>query len=149
MYEEEYFDFTYFNGFAISQKQKSINSLHQAIKKKYPNSKVLEISTKSNELLGVKLSAFNLMLQDEELGMQIHLENVFQSAKVFEFGGPYDDLKTVSPKDAKRDIRLQNSGKLICFRYDNKDWELIPKTMFYDWIYMKALNNYFELKMKF
>ena len=40
-------DFTFFNGFAITQKAKSIQSLHEnALKNGYKN--VLEVSSKSN-----------------------------------------------------------------------------------------------------
>lgn len=59
----EYIDFQYFSGFSVTQKQKSILSLHNNFLEKYPQRKILEISTKSNNDLGVKLSAFNLMIR--------------------------------------------------------------------------------------
>ena len=84
----------------------------------------MEISTKSLENIGIKLSAFNLQIDNYTL------ENIFQSAKVFENGGPYLDLLDLSPKEAKRDERLHNSGSLKAFRYQNEDFPLIPKTVF-------------------
>ena len=51
--------FEWYPGFAISQKQKSIESLHFVASKKGYGS-LLEISTKSPEPLGRSLSAFNL-----------------------------------------------------------------------------------------
>ena len=132
---QDIFSFEWFPGFAISQKQKSIESLHHAILKADANARPLEISTKSKEALGIKLSAFNLRLNDDTL------ENIFQSAKVFANGGPYLDLLHVPPKAVKRDERLYNSGDLKAFRYQNEDFPLIPKTVFYDFIYIAAVKN--------
>ena len=95
----------------------------------------LEISTKSSLPLGVKLSAFSLKLEG------VYLENVFQSSKMFENGGPYLDLLEISPKEAKRDERLRTSGKLIGFYYKGKVWKLTPATAFYDWIYIQAVKE--------
>ena len=45
--------------------------------------------------------------------------------------------KTAS--EAKTDKRLKNSGPLIKFSLNGNDWELEPKTYFYDFIYISAL----------
>lgn len=126
-------EFDWYGGFAVSQKQKCIASFHEQIKK--DGRKPLEVSTKSTEELGKKLSAFNLKL-DGHL-----LECVFQSSKVFEKGGPYADLLAMPPKEAKRDERLKTSGKLTAFRYQKMEWPLLPKTVFYDYIYYQAVRN--------
>lgn len=138
-FEEKNITYEYFSGFAVSQKQKSINSLHNAIKNMYGEEKILEISTKSQSELGVKLSAFNLKFYHEEIKEERWIENVFQSSKVFESGGPYRDLLNVEPKNAKRDERLKNSGNLIAFNLYGENWTLDPKSMFYDWLYIKSL----------
>ena len=129
------FLFEWFSGFSVSQKQKSIESLHGAILKTDNSAEPLEISTKSKNPLGVKLSAFNLKLNNHTL------ENIFQSSKVFTKGGAYRDLLEVSPKDAKRDLRLKNSGELKYFDYNGEIFPLFPKTFFYDYIYIKAVKN--------
>lgn len=134
---QDIFSFEWFPGFSISQKQKSIESLHQAILKTDADARPLEISTKSNETVGVNLSAFNLRLNNYTL------ENIFQSAKVFKNGGPYSDILNVPPKAAKRDERLHNSGDLKAFRYQNEDFPLMPKTVFYDFIYIAAVKSSF------
>lgn len=141
-YQEDYIDYTYYSGFAVSQKQKSIKSLHAAIKAKCPNSNILEISTKSENSLGVQLSAFNLMFFHEELQENRHIENVFQSSKVFRDNGPFRDLLNAHPKDAKRDERLTSSGPIVSFNLYGVDWPIEPKTMFYDWIYISALKQH-------
>lgn len=128
--------FEWYPGFAISQKQKSIESLHfEALKKGY--GPLLEISTKSPEPLGRSLSAFNLQLTHHSISR--HLEVYFQSSKVFEHGGPYLDLLEGTPIDAKRDPRLTNSGQLAKFSFFGEDWGLLPRTAFYDWLYISAL----------
>ena len=109
-FREEICEFEYFNGFAITQKQKSIESLHEAILKKYPSAKILEVSRKSPRVIGEKLSAFNLILTSKKNGKEYPIENIFQSSKVFTNGGPYKDLLFCSPIEAKKDERLRNSG---------------------------------------
>lgn len=129
------YDFQWYAGFAPSQKQKSINALHEAITKADSNAKPLEISTKSTVELGQKLSAFNLRYNGHTL------ENIFQSSKVFANDGPYRDILEVPPKDAKKDERLRNSGELVRFNYNNYDFPLEPKTLFYDYIYINAVKE--------
>lgn len=144
-YKEELTSFTFYSGFSVSQKQKSIDSLHKSIIAMHHEAKPLEVSSKSEVALGVRLSAFNLSFRDEETNAIYKLENVFQSSKVYEFGGPYLDLLNVSPAEAKKDTRHHTSGALKCFRL--RDWEcqLEPKTMFYDWIYCKSLSQNLDL----
>jgi hypothetical protein len=131
--------FTWHSGFSKSQKQKSIKSLHKEIRLKFPSSNILEISSKSLDLFGVNLSAFNLIIEGKLCNYSV--ESAFQSSKIFESGGPYIDLLEKSSIDAKKDIRLKNSGKLIGFSYQNQKWPLTPKTIFYDWLYLNALNQ--------
>lgn len=129
------YSFEWFPGFSVSQKRKSIESLHRAILEADGEARPLEVSTKSREPIGVKLSAFRLRLNGHTL------ENVFQSSKVFEKGGPYPDLLEVLPKEAKRDERLRNSGLLTGFRCQNKEFPLTPRTVFYDYLYISAVRQ--------
>ena len=140
--------FTYYNGFSLSQKQKSILSMHEKITNLYEKVKVLEISTKSTNTLGIQLSAFNLILHTDNQQTHYSVENVYQSSKVFQDGGPYRDLLYVEPKAAKGDPRLKTSGKIIQFEFNNMKWDIEPKTMFYDWLYINALNQNPELAAK-
>lgn len=130
-------DFTYFSGFSVAQKQRSFFSLHEEFSKIYPNHKILEISSKSNLSLGVSLSAFNLMITTKSRTFSV--ENAFQSSKVFEHGGPYIDLLNVSSKQAKKDERLRNSGRLVAFEYFKTKYPLEPKDYFYTWLYINTL----------
>lgn len=135
--------FKWYPGYSKEQKQKSINSLHENFKKEHNESNILEVSSKSPYELGVKLSAFNLTIKREK--RVISVESAFQASKVFEFGGPYTDLLDKSPRQAKKDPRLKNSGRLKYFKFDGKIWGLEPKTQFYDWLYINALARHQDL----
>ena len=99
-------DFEWFPGLSVSQKQKSIDSLHLEAKKLEGVEKVLETSSKSKNELGVALSAFNLMIKSVR-GKQVSVECVFQSSKVFEGNIQYLDLLEMSSKEAKKESRLK------------------------------------------
>jgi type I restriction enzyme M protein len=146
-YVEKIIDFQFYNGFAEIQKKKSIRSLHEVFIKDNPNRNILEISSKSEEELGVKLSAFNLIIQTKN-NKRYSVESAFQSSKAFENGGPYEDLLDKSSKEAKRDSRLKNSGKLTYFQFGGRRFELIPTTYFYNWLYINALHLYPDLANK-
>lgn len=136
----EEIDFQWFPGMSKSQKQKSISSLHKAAENR-GISPLLEISSKSELELGVKLSAFNLSITTQKHKKKFSVECAFQGSKDFEHGGPYIDLFNKTSRDAKKDIRLKNSGNLTKFVFYNKEFPLDPKTFFYDWLYINALNK--------
>lgn len=135
---ERYVDFQWHAGFAKSQKQKSIRELHEMALRDYNVQNPLEISSKSEDPLGVSLSSFNLRFTTKR-GRVLTVEAAFQGSKVFERGGPFVDIFEMSPIDAKRDERLKNSGALTKFTFFGSDWLLEPKTAFYDWLYINAL----------
>lgn len=135
--KEIFFNLTWNSGFAPVQKKKNVVALHETAAQSGWTS-LLEISSKSEQKLGQHLSAFHLKVHAGNLG-EIKLECAFQGSKVFENGGPYTDLYLVDPKDAKRDPRLQESGRLTGFRFNDFSFALEPKTIFYDWLYINAI----------
>ena len=141
-------DFKWFAGMAVSQKQKSIRSLHEAALEKHKNlNQILEISSKSETPLGVALSAFNLMVLNSAGKTIASVECVFQSSKVFEGDKQFLDLLKMSSREAKKDPRLKEAGQLIAFRPNgkkDKEWELTPLTAYYDWVYINALKQHEE-----
>lgn len=139
------FEIPWAGGFAEVQKQKNIRALHNAAEKAgyFP---LLEISSKSDVKAGRHLSAFHLKVLFE--GEKIPLENAYQGSKVFEDGGPFTDLYRVEPRKAKRDPRLKESGPLIGFRFEGRDFPLKPMTVFYDWLYLRAIFPHREWLMK-
>jgi hypothetical protein len=135
-------EFTWFPGFSKEQKRKSIRSLHKGIKEKFEKSKILEISTKSEEKIGIKASAFNLRLCLKELSSSI--ESIYQGSKVFELGGPYLDLYKKSSLESKKDERLKSSGDLKGYDFYGDFWKLNDN--FYNWLYLNALDQNEEIK---
>lgn len=132
-------EFVWNGGFAVSQKQKNITALHRAFEQRFPERKVLEISSKSMQESGVQLSAFHLKKFVPTSGKSIPVECAFQGSKRFSAGGPYKDLYEASAKNAKGDPRLRQSGSLKSFIYEGKEFPLSPTTAFYDWLYINAL----------
>ena len=136
-YFERGVEFEWFPGLSAAQKRRSWQSLHAAFLHKMPDRRVLEISSKSTEPLGVALSTFNLHLTVD--GRRLPLECVYHGSKVFLHGGPYTDLLTATPRAAKKDERLKTSGLLTGFVLNGETFALRPKTFFYDWLYLNAL----------
>lgn len=138
--EEKEIEYTFSPGFAKVQKEKNIKSIKENIEKKEgKEKKILEISTKSDTDLGIRLSAFNLSIRIKKDKI-ISVETLFQSSKKFEKGGPFSDILDKDSKSAKKDERLKESGELICFVYRGEEWGLEPKTLFYDWLYLNVLD---------
>jgi len=142
--EERLLEFKWHPGMAKSQKQKSICELH-SVAHSFGFDRVLEISSKSENELGIKLSAFNLLIETKKKKNIFTVETAFQGSKVFSRGGPYKDLFGLDSLSAKKDIRLKESGNLIGFEFFGKMFPLEPRTYFYDWIYINALANNEEL----
>ena len=136
--KEAFMKFEWFPGLAVVQKQKSIASLHGAAINTGISS-LLEISSKSKEMLGVNLSAFILQIITKKNKKVFTVETAFQGSKVFERGGPFTDLLTGTSKEAKKDIRLKESGDLKGFEFYGSPFPLKPRTFFYDWLYINAL----------
>jgi hypothetical protein len=128
-------------GFAVVQKKKNVRALHHAAEL-MGYSPVLEVSTKSDEKLGQHLSAFHLKVSSAQGA--IPLESAYQGSKIFERGGPFTDLYAADVRAAKRDTRLQSSGKIIAFEFDALRFPNEPKTAFYDWLYVNAIFEHRE-----
>jgi hypothetical protein len=143
--KEIFFQIHWHSGFARVQKDRNVEALHAAAALDGYRD-LLEISTKSKSERGRHLSAFHMTADTKAYGT-IKLELAFQGSKVFEHGGPFTDLYRKGEKEigeAKRDPRLQNSGNLIGFRFEGFDFPLEPKTVFYDWLYITFLKNFWD-----
>ncbi len=134
--EEVPIQFRWHAGMAPVQKKKNVVELHIAAAER-GLARVLEVSSKSERELGRKLSAFYLKIRIGE--REVPLECAFQGSKFFEHGGPFTDLYDVDPRQAKKDLRLRNAGRLLGFKFEGKEYPLTPKTVFYDWLYLKAI----------
>lgn len=128
--------FPWHSGLAASQKKKNVAELHRAAAAKGLEP-LLEISSKSELEIGQRLSAFHLKI--EVAGRETTVECAYQGSKVFDKDGPFQDLYWKSSLEAKRDERLKTSGKLVRFELEGKSFPTSPPTVFYDWLYFKAL----------
>lgn len=135
-------EFEWNGGFAAVQKQKNVRALHEAAAAE-GFTPLLEISTKSEATLGVRMSAFNLKVELRQ-GGESTLEAVFQGSKVFERGGPFTDIIGRPSRDAKRDERLRSSGRIVGFEFEDVRFPAEPKTSFYDWLYARTLAPHVE-----
>jgi hypothetical protein len=129
-------EFKWFFGFAKIQKQKSILSLHKNISKKFKFNKILEISTKSEDKLGIELSAFNLKINHKN--KEYFLESLFQGSKIFTDQGPNQDIYEKKSIDAKKDERIKRND-LREFSFFGEKFSL--DFDFYSWLYLIALNQ--------
>lgn len=141
---ERYVDFEWFPGMSVKQKQRSVEALHSTARHLLDVINPLEISSKSADELGVRLSSFNLKFTTQR-GRTLTVESAFQGSKVFARGGPYREIFDMTPREAKRDPRLRDSGALVSFSFFGAEWPLEPKTAFYDWLYINALLKNEEL----
>lgn len=132
--------FDWFPGFSVAQKQRSIAGLHEAGQHELGVSSILEVSTKSPDLLGTRLSAFNLELESE-IGTT-SVEAAFQGSKVYQRSGQHPELYRLrSGREVKRALAEFAGEPLVSFRFADEDWPLSPKTAFYDWLYLTALTQ--------
>lgn len=138
-YKREMVEFDWNPGVSPTQKLKNSTALREAYLKKHPNAKILEVSTKSDLPAGQALSPFNLKLNIPALKKAFPVENIYQASKVFTHGGPYYDLLGCTPLQAKRDERLENSGRLAHFSFLDQQFPSWPASLFYNWLYIQAL----------
>lgn len=143
----KYYTFEFFGGFAISQKRKTIESFHAAIKKDSINN-ILEVSRKNENYLGVLLSAFNLLITIDN--KKYPVECVYQSSKIFD-DIQYKECLYMMPADAKKFVKEKvetNNFSLTGFRFRNIVFPLKPNSLFYDYLYIFALSQNIDLALK-
>ena len=141
-YYEQIVNYTFVPGFAPSQRKKNVANLNASLLAKYPTLRVLEVSTKSDNELGKQLSAFNLKLDGH------YVETIFQSSKVFEGDIQYDFLIDKKPLESKRFIQNAPVRNIIKFRYGGIEYPIYPKSLFYDFIFVKALHQNPDISIK-
>lgn len=135
--DERPFEFRWAPGFSPTQKRKNIRALHEKARESGLK-RILEISSKSEEKVGRRLSAFSLRI--ELSGSSYPLESVYQSTKVFDrSGGPFPDIRERSPREAKAFIRAYRDEDVVGFELEGRRYPLTPRTAFYDWLYIRSL----------
>jgi hypothetical protein len=129
-------EFKWHPGMSRSQKIRNVHELHDNSKRKGLK-QVLEVSTASENDLGLRLSAINLTIG---FGRTEYIfESAYQGSKVFARGGPYEDIYLLDGRSAKRDERIKSSGRIVGFKFRGDEYPNNPPTAFYDWLYMNAI----------
>ncbi len=143
-FEEVYVNFDWFGGFALSQKRKCELGLHLNFNERYPEHKVLEISSASTHSLGNDLSAMHL--KKETVCGITSVESAFQSSRIYGRGndivGPFPELLMVDGRECKKRVKELSGGR-HSYRYlfEGKEFHAPVHhiSQFYDWLYMNAL----------
>ena len=136
-------EFQWYPGLSKSQRMKSSMSLRGAFLANHKDHRVLEISRYSESHLGMALSAFNLTVTTKE-GKELSVECAYQGSKIMKEYGQLKDLYDVTSMEARKDPRREN-GTLVGFLLDGEEFGLHPKTAFYNWVYIRALQEHPEL----
>ena len=141
-YKKHMIDFEFFTGFSLSQKQKSIQSLHNSIIRNFPGRKILEVSSKSLDEIGRQASAFNLNVILKS-GKEFSVEQIFQGSKKFRRGGSQLHLiDQMTSKELKKYIgNLHQVDELVSFESFGQIFPLKPQTFFYNWLYINSLHK--------
>lgn len=113
-------DFKWVSGQSFKKKIERRDSLKEAISKEYDASKLLEVSTKSDKDIGIKLSALNLKITTKS-GNKYTVEYIYQTSKIIE------------------------NGKFIGYKFGKDEFDKDPYGFFYDYLYMCALLQNEEL----
>ena len=141
-YKKHTIDFEFFTGFSLSQKQKSIQSLHKSISRNFPGRKILEVSSKSPDEIGRQASAFNLNVILKS-GKEFSVEQIFQGSKKFRRGGSQLHLiDQMTSKELKKYIgKVHQVDELVSFECFGQIFPLKPQTFFYNWLYINSLHK--------
>lgn len=132
-------DFTWHAGMATSQKQKSIRSLHEKALAQKRIHRILEISTKSEEELGKKTSAFSLKIETKE-GV-FSLESVYHASKIFPVVGAQKQWMQLSARQSKKESqKFQDQyGKPIGFCIEDTEYFGKSHKLGFTYMYFQAL----------
>lgn len=146
---ERVYNFEWSMGLAVSQLRKSIRSLHNEIRNSGYD-KVIEVSTKSEDEVGRKLSPFNLMVNIE--GEILPVESVYHGSKVFNDNGNMvriSECEYMKPCKIKQFIRETigvRNLKLVEFNIKGKKrFDLSSKGMCFDYIHILGASQNEEL----
>jgi len=138
---EREFRFNFYGGFSLMQKQKTIDDFHKKLGEEGFHN-ILEVSRKSRDEIGQELSAFSLLVDID--GQKIPVECVYQASKVFDEGRQFSECLRMSPLMAKKTVQENaelNNLHLESFILNGYRFSLYPASLFYDYLYILALNQ--------
>lgn len=140
-YKEIPGEFEWVSGLNLKRKQMNITKLHDKIHSVFPDMKVLEISSKSMQNIGVELSALNLKMYLVSIGKMVSVENIYQGSKVYFDCNDLTDLYMVDPIKAKKDPRITSRRCPEYYILNGKRYDIDNHGSFYNAIYIQALEQ--------
>lgn len=136
---EKLVEFPWYSGFTLPQKRRGVTSLHDKARDTLGLDKILEVSTRSFDAVGRKLSPFYQRRKVPGYGgpRGVALESLFAGVKVFARGGPYTELLDLPPTKAllNRKNTQKAQGKL---RYLQLGEERFGRISGYDYLYIST-----------
>ena len=114
-----------------------IEELERKLRHQVVTCQLLEISSRTPQLLGNHVRASRLMLECR--GEHACVESVYLSQLKFSYGGPYHDVLTKPLHETRQDIRFKASGRVIRAMGEHYDWPREYLSYYYAWLYIQAL----------
>ncbi len=121
-------------------------SLAETYSRNAQDARILEVSSKSTEPLGIKLSAMNLNINisipkgNEWQLTTMKVETLYQASKVFKDSGDHPEWYSLNGWEAKKAAAaLHKKDQLAGFRLNGENYSLADGSMFYNWIYARAM----------
>lgn len=124
--------------------KKTMETMHHVIRAQESGGRILEVSPYGGAI-GKACTPWLLKLSTKD-GESLPVAALYEAAKVFEFGGPYEDLRNKRPESVLGDPRLKNSGDLMGFHFEKEAFTTTPRHKFFDYLYIRALKEREDLK---
>jgi len=123
--------------------KKTMETMHHVIRAKESGGQILEVSPYGGPE-GKACTPWLLKLKTQD-GKFHPVAALYEAAKVFEHGGPYEDLKEKRAEEILGDPRLRQSGKLMGFHFEDEAFTTTPRHKFFDYLYIRALKERADL----
>ena len=113
-------------------KKKAIQAMNRKLKEIDDRDvKHLDINIRNPNELARALAPYQISLGEYKV------ESLYHSSKLFEGGGPYQELASMPVGKVLNDPRLKDSGEVIDFYYKGQYWGM-DRVFFYDFLFVKA-----------
>ncbi len=122
-----------------TRKSKRAQTVCDAWQALHPEQSILDVSIHSPSESGQKLARENLSLRLATLRKAFCVSTIELASKTFKNGGPYVDLLGTPLKEAKSDPRLKDSGKIVHYSLEGKQYPCEPDYLYFHWLYIMAL----------
>ena len=119
--------------------KKTLETMLHVIRAKESGGEILEVSPYGNAV-GKACTPWLLKLKGED-GVAYPVAALYEVAKVYEEGGPYEDLKSKRPDEILGDQRHRQAGSLMGFHFEHEAFTTNPRHKFFDYLYIRALKD--------